>query len=51
MSTVFSVIASSTRIPYLENLYFENLKYLIDSSITKAKLDFHDRSRPTKLNK
>ena len=34
-----------------ENLLFGNLKHLIDGSITKAKPDSYDGSRPADLNK
>ena len=51
MSTVFPIIAGSARIPHSENLYFGNLKHLTDGSITKARLDFYDGSRPADLHK
>ncbi|KAK3167059.1 hypothetical protein OEA41_010184 [Lepraria neglecta] len=51
ISTIFPIIAGSARIPYSENLYFRNLKDLTDGSITKAKPDFYDRSRPAELDK
>jgi len=51
MSKAFPVIASTPDIPSQENLLFGNLKYITDGSITKAKLDFYDRSRSTDLNK
>jgi len=51
MSTAFPIIAGSARIPHSENLYFGNLKHLTDGSITKAKPDFYDGSRPAELNR
>lgn len=38
-------------VPSQENLFFGNLKHLTDGSITKAKPDFYDGSRPADLNK
>ena len=53
MSTAFPIIAGSARIPipHSENLYFVNLKDLTDGSISKAKPDFYDGSRPIDLHK
>jgi len=51
MSSIFLIIASSINIPYSENLYFGNLKYLTDNSIIKPKLDFYNRSYPAELKK
>ena len=51
MSKVFPIIAGTSDIPLQDNLLFGNLKHLIDSSITKAKLDYYDGSRPADLNK
>ena len=53
MSTAFPIIAGSACIPtpHSENLYFGNLKDLTDGSISKAKPDFYDGSRPIDLHK
>ncbi|KAK3176921.1 hypothetical protein OEA41_008247 [Lepraria neglecta] len=51
MSKVFPIIAGTADIPSQENLYFGNLKHLTDGSITKAKPDFYDGSRPVELDK
>ena len=51
MSKAFPIIAGTPDIPSRENLLFGNLKHLTDGSITKAKPDFYDGSRPTDLNK
>ena len=51
MSKVFPTIAGTADIPSQENLYFGNLKHLTDGSITKAKPDFYDGSRPAELHK
>ena len=51
ISKVFPVIAGTADIPSQENLLFRNLKDLTDGSITKAKPDFYDRSRPVELEK
>ena len=53
MSTAFPIIAGSAciPIPHSENLYFGNLKDLTDGSISKAKPDFYDGSRPIDLHK
>lgn len=51
MSKAFSIIAGTPDIPSQENLLFENLKHITDGSITKAKPDFYDGSRPADLNK
>ncbi|KAL8829822.1 MAG: hypothetical protein Q9170_006001 [Blastenia crenularia] len=51
MSTAFPIITGSACIPHSENLYFGNLKHLTDGSITKAKPDFYDGSRPAELSK
>jgi len=51
MSKAFPIIAGTADIPSQENLLFGNLKHLTDGSITKAKPDFYDGSRPAELNK
>ncbi|KAK3169673.1 hypothetical protein OEA41_009057 [Lepraria neglecta] len=51
MSKAFPIIAGTADIPSQENLYFGNLKHLTDGSITKAKPDFYDGSRPVELDK
>jgi hypothetical protein len=51
MSKVFPIIAGTADIPSQENLLFGNLKHLTDGSITKAKPDCYDGSRPADLNK
>ena len=51
MSKAFPIIAGTSDIPSQENLLFGNLKHLTDGSITKAKPDFYDGSRPADLNK
>ncbi len=51
MSKAFPIIAGTPDIPSQENLLFGNLKHLTDGSITKAKPDCYDRSRPADLNK
>ena len=51
MSKAFPIIADTAGIPSQENLLFGNLKHLTDGSITKAKPDCYDGSRPADLNK
>ena len=51
MGKAFPIIAGTSDIPSQENLLFGNLKHLTDGSITKAKPDFYDGSRPADLNK
>ena len=51
MSKAFPIIAGTSDIPSQENLLFGNLKHLTDGSITKAKPDRYDGSRPANLNK
>ena len=51
MSKAFPIIAGTADIPSQENLLFGNLKDLTDGSITKAKPDFYDGSRPADLHK
>ena len=51
MSKAFPIIAGTVDIPSQENLFFGNLKHLTDGSITKAKPDLYDGSRPADLNK
>ena len=51
MSKAFPIIAGTADIPSQENLLFGNLKHLTDGSITRAKPDFYDGSRPADLNK
>ena len=51
MSKAFPIIAGTADIPSQENLLFGNLKHLTDDSITKAKPDCYDGSRPADLNK
>ena len=51
MSKAFPIIAGTSNIPSQENLLFGNLKHLTDGSITKAKPDCYDGSRPADLNK
>ena len=51
MSKAFPIIAGTSDIPSQENLLFGNLKHLTDGSITKAKPDCYDGSRPADLNK
>ena len=50
MSKAFPIIAGTPDILSQENLYLGNLKHLTDGSITKAKPDCYDGSRPTDLN-
>jgi hypothetical protein len=49
MRTAFPVIAGF--VPHAEDLPFGNLKDLTDGSLTKARPDFYDGSRPAELNK
>lgn len=51
ISKVFLIIASIVDIPSQKNLLFENLKYFIDNSIIKVKLDYYDGNCSTNLNK
>ena len=51
MSKAFPVIAGTARISSQQNLLFGNLKDLTDGSITKAKPDFYDGTRPAELDK
>ncbi len=51
MSTAFPIITGTANIPSQKNLLFGNLKDLTDGSITKAKPDFYDGSRPAELDK
>lgn len=51
MSKAFPIIAGTADIHSQENLLFGNLKHMTDGSITKAKPDFYDGSRPADLNK
>ena len=51
MSTVFPIIAGSPDIPWQESLVFGNLKALTDGSITAAKPDLYDGTRPGELHK
>ena len=51
MRKAFPIIAGTADIPSQENLLFGNLKDLTDVSITKAKPDFYDGSRPADLRK
>ena len=51
MSKAFPIIAGTADIPLQENLLFGNLKHLTDGSITKAKPDFYDGSRPADIHK
>lgn len=51
MSKVFPIIAGTCDIPSQENLLFGNLKDLTDGSITKAKPDFFDGTRPAELHR
>ena len=51
MSEAFPLIAGTSDIPSQKNLLFGNLKPLTDGSLTKAKPDFWDGSRPADLNK
>jgi hypothetical protein len=51
MRTAFPTIAGSPNIPHAEDLPFGNLKDLTDGSLTKARPDFYDGSRPAELNK
>ena len=51
MSKAFPIITGTADIPSQENLPFGNLKHLTDGSITKAKPDCYDGSRPADLNK
>lgn len=51
MSKVFPIIAGTADIPSQGNLLFGNLKDLTDGSITKAKPDLYDGSRPAGLKK
>ena len=50
MSKAFPIIFGTSDIPSQENLLFGNLKHLTDGSITKAKPDHYDGSRPANLN-
>ena len=49
MSKAFPIITGTSDIPSQENLLFGNLKPLTDGSITKAKPDHYDGSRPADL--
>lgn len=49
MSKSFPMIVGSAKTPSQQNLLFGNLKDLTDGSITKAKPDFYDGSRPADL--
>lgn len=51
ISKVFLIIANIVDILSQKNLYFKNLKDLIDGFITKVKLDFYDEVRSAELNK
>ena len=51
MSKAFPIIAGTADISSQENLLFGNLKHLTNGSITKAKPDCYDGSRPADLNK
>lgn len=51
MSKAFPIIAGTAKIPSQHNLLFGNLKNLTDGSITKAKPDFYDGTRPAEVNK
>ena len=51
MSTAFPIITGDADIPSQQNLLFGNLKDLTDGTITEAKPDFYDGSRPADLNK
>lgn len=51
ISKVFLIIANIVDILSQKNLYFKNLKDLIDDFITKVKLDFYDKVRSAELNK
>ncbi len=51
MSKAFPIIAGTADVPSQENILFGNLKDLTDGSITKAKPDFYDGSRPAELNR
>ena len=51
MSKAFPIIAGTVDIPSQENLLLGNLKHLTDGSITKAKPDCYDGSRPSDLKK
>ena len=51
MGKAFPIIAGTAKIPSQQNLLFGNLKNLTDGSITKAKPDFYDGTRPAELNK
>ena len=51
MSKAFPIITGTADIPSQENLLFGNFKHLTDGSITKAKPDCYDGSRPADLNK
>ena len=51
ISKAFPIIADTSDIPSQENLLFGNLKHLTNNSITKAKPDYYDESRPADLNK
>lgn len=51
ISKAFPIIAGTADIPSKENFLFGNLKHLTDGSITKAKPDFYDGSRPAEFKK
>lgn len=51
MSKAVPMIVGTAKIPSQQNLLFGNLKDLTDGSITKAKPDFYDGSRPAELRK
>ena len=51
MSEAFPIIIGTAAIPSQKNLLFGNLKDLTDGSITRAKPDLYDGTRPAKLHK
>lgn len=51
ISKTFSIIADTIDILLQQNLWFENLKDLINDFITKTQLNFYDETRSEELNK
>ena len=50
MSKAFPIIAGTANIPSEQNILFGNLEDLTDGTITQAKPDFYDGSRPAELD-
>jgi len=51
ISKTFSIIADTINILLQQNLWFENLKDLINDFITKTQSNFYDETRSEELNK